>query len=98
MHIASGLVDQNTKLYMLSLGPEVLFTWSGSNVLLVTIDGEHVCQVANVAVCWALFDYYLGHSAISPSIREVAKGGWDRLTSDVLTVADSLPKPTSRRK
>jgi hypothetical protein len=48
----------------LASGTELTFTWSG-NALRVTIGGREAGQIENAALCWALFDVYLGPSPIS---------------------------------
>lgn len=49
----------------LSNGTEVLFSWAG-NTLKGTISGQPVGEIENAALCWALFDVYLGDKPISP--------------------------------
>jgi hypothetical protein len=47
-------------------GSELLFTWAPGNKLLVSIGGRPVGEIENRALCWALFDVYLGPTPISP--------------------------------
>jgi chalcone isomerase-like protein len=46
-------------------GTELLFTWAPGNKLLVSIGGRQVGEIGNRALCWALFDVYLGARPIS---------------------------------
>jgi hypothetical protein len=50
----------------LSKGTELLFTWAPGNKLVASIGGRRVGEIENAALCWALFDVYLGSSPISP--------------------------------
>jgi hypothetical protein len=50
----------------LRTGTELLFTWAPGDKLLVSIGGRQVGQIDNPALCWALFDVYLGPKPISP--------------------------------
>jgi chalcone isomerase-like protein len=47
-------------------GTELLFTWAPGDKLLVSIGGRQVGEIENRALCWALFDVYLGPKPISP--------------------------------
>ena len=47
-------------------GSELLFTWAPGDKLLVSIGGRQVGEIENRALCWALFDVYLGTRPISP--------------------------------
>ena len=47
-------------------GSELLFTWAPGSKLLVSIGGRQVGEIENRALCWALFDVYLGAKPISP--------------------------------
>ncbi|MDQ3949044.1 MAG: chalcone isomerase family protein [Gemmatimonadota bacterium] len=47
-------------------GSELLFTWAPGDKLLVSIGGRQVGEIENRALCWALFDVYLGPKPISP--------------------------------
>lgn len=44
----------------------LLFTWGPGDKLLVSIGGRQVGEIENRALCWALFDVYLGAKPISP--------------------------------
>jgi chalcone isomerase-like protein len=46
-------------------GTELLFTWAPGDKLLVSIGGRQVGAIENRALCWALFDVYLGPKPIS---------------------------------
>jgi hypothetical protein len=46
-------------------GTELLFTWAPGDKLLVWIGGRQVGEIENRALCWALFDVYLGAKPIS---------------------------------
>lgn len=46
-------------------GTELLFTWAPGDKLLVAIGGQQVGEIENRALCWALFDVYLGPTPIS---------------------------------
>jgi hypothetical protein len=50
-------------------GSELLFTWAPGDKLLVSIGGRQVGEIENRALCWALFDVYLGPKPISPEGR-----------------------------
>jgi hypothetical protein len=47
-------------------GTELLFTWAPGDRLLVSIGGRPAGEIGNRALCWALFDVYLGAKPISP--------------------------------
>lgn len=49
----------------LAKGTELLFSWAG-NTLGASIGGQPVGEIENAALCWALFDVYLGAKPISP--------------------------------
>ncbi|HXM39037.1 MAG TPA: chalcone isomerase family protein [Gemmatimonadales bacterium] len=49
----------------LSSGTELLFTWAPGNKLVASIGGRRVGEIENAALCWALFDVYLGSNPIS---------------------------------
>jgi hypothetical protein len=51
-------------------GSELLFTWAPGDKLLVSIGGRQVGEIENRALCWALFDVYLGPKPISPEGRK----------------------------
>lgn len=51
----------------LSSGTELVFTWAPGNKLVASIGGRRVGEIENAALCWALFDVYLGHEPISPA-------------------------------
>jgi chalcone isomerase-like protein len=53
-------------------GAELLFTWAPGNRLLVSIGGRQVGEIENRALCWALFDVYLGAKPISPEGKRTA--------------------------
>jgi len=44
---------------------EVLFSWAAGDTLRVSIGGRQVGEIDNAALCWALFDVYLGEKPIS---------------------------------
>jgi hypothetical protein len=50
----------------LSSGTELLFIWAPGNRLVASIGGRQVGEIDNAALCWALFDVYLGPEPISP--------------------------------
>lgn len=50
----------------LSSGTELLFTWAPGNRLVASIGGRPAGEIENAALCWALFDVYLGSDPISP--------------------------------
>jgi len=49
----------------LAKGTELLFSWAG-NTLRTSIGGQPAGEIENAALCWALFDVYLGAKPISP--------------------------------
>ena len=49
----------------LASGTELLFSWAPGNTLRVSIGGRQVGEIENAALCWALFDVYLGEKPIS---------------------------------
>ena len=49
----------------LASGTELLFAWAPGNTLRVSIGGRQVGEIENVALCWALYDVYLGEKPIS---------------------------------
>ncbi len=49
----------------LASGTELLFSWERGNTLGVSIGGRPVGEIENAALCWALFDEYLGKKPIS---------------------------------
>jgi Chalcone isomerase-like len=49
----------------LASGTELLFSWAPGNALRVSIGGRPVGEIENAALCWALFDVYLGEKPIS---------------------------------
>jgi hypothetical protein len=55
-------------------GTELLFTWAPGNKLLVSIGGRQVGEIENRALCWALFDVYLGPKPISPEGKKSVVG------------------------
>jgi hypothetical protein len=56
----------------LASGTELLFAWAPGNKLLVSIGGRPAGEIENAALCWALFDVYLGPEPISPDGRKTA--------------------------
>ncbi|MGH9782550.1 MAG: chalcone isomerase family protein, partial [Terriglobia bacterium] len=44
---------------------ELLFTWAPGDKLVASIGGRQVGEIENAALCWALFDVYLGDKPIS---------------------------------
>ena len=50
----------------LASGTELLFTWAPGNKLVASIGGRRAGEIDNAALCWALFDVYLGSDPISP--------------------------------
>lgn len=50
----------------LTSGTELLFTWAPGNKLVASIGGKQVGEIENAALCWALFDVYLGPNPIAP--------------------------------
>jgi hypothetical protein len=50
----------------LNNGTELLFTWARGDKLVVSIGGRQLGEIENRALCWALFDVYLGAKPISP--------------------------------
>jgi len=67
----------------LASGTELLFTWAPGDRLMASIGGRPVGEIENAALCWALFDVYLGSDPISPEgkktviarLPEVLQGG-----------------------
>jgi hypothetical protein len=49
----------------LKSGTELVFSWATPGTLHVFIGGQHAGQIENEALCWALFDVYLGDKPIS---------------------------------
>lgn len=49
----------------LASGTELLFSWGRGDTLGVSIGGRAVGEIENAALCWALFDVYLGQKPIS---------------------------------
>jgi len=49
----------------LASGTELLFSWAPGNILRASIGGRQVGEIDNAALCWALFDVYLGDKPIS---------------------------------
>ena len=49
----------------LANGTELLFSWAPGDTLHVSIGGRQVGEIGNAALCWALFDVYLGQKPIS---------------------------------
>lgn len=45
-------------------GDEVIFTWLPGGKLETTVKGKHRPQIVSSALCWALFDIYLGPKPI----------------------------------
>ena len=46
-------------------GTELLFSWAPGSTLRVSIGGRQVGEIESAALCWALFDVYLGEKPIS---------------------------------
>jgi hypothetical protein len=55
-------------------GTELLFTWAPGDKLLVSIGGRQVGEIESRALCWALFDVYLGPKPISPEGKKTVVG------------------------
>ena len=55
-------------------GTELLFTWAPGDKLLVSIGGRQLGEIENRALCWALFDVYLGPKPISPEGKKTVVG------------------------
>ena len=51
----------------LTSGTELVFAWATPSTLHVSIGGQKAGEIDNQALCWALFDVYLGGKPISPS-------------------------------
>ena len=49
----------------LASGTELLFSWAPGSTLRVSIGGRQVGEIESAALCWALFDVYLGEKPIS---------------------------------
>ncbi|MBI1966598.1 MAG: chalcone isomerase family protein [Gemmatimonadetes bacterium] len=58
----------------LASGTELLFAWTPGNKLVVSIGGRQVGEIENAALCWALFDVYLGPTPISPDGKKTVVG------------------------
>ena len=50
----------------LTVGSELIFSWLPGGKLVTTIQGKTEGEIASPALCWALFDVYLGADPISP--------------------------------
>jgi hypothetical protein len=48
----------------------LVFSWLPGGRLLTSIDGKKLPEIKNVALCWALFDVYLGEDPISDNGKE----------------------------
>lgn len=48
----------------------LVFTWLPGGRLLTSIDGKQMPEIKNAALCWALFDVYLGEDPISENGKE----------------------------
>jgi hypothetical protein len=59
-------------LERLTQGAELVFTCTPDGTLHSTVSGEHKPAIESRALCWALFDVYLGRSPISPSGKRSA--------------------------
>jgi hypothetical protein len=46
-------------------GSELVFTWLPGGTLKSTIEGKPAADIQSPALCWALFDVYLGKDPIS---------------------------------
>lgn len=53
-------------LSKLTKGSELVFSWVPGGKLVTTIQGKTEGEIASPALCWALFDVYLGADPISP--------------------------------
>jgi hypothetical protein len=56
----------------LTEGAVLVFTCTGDGTLHSRVTGERRAPIANRALCWALFDVYLGRNPISPSGKRTA--------------------------
>jgi len=54
----------------LTTGVELVFTCTPDGQLHSTVAGEHKGQISSRALCWALFDVYLGRTPIMPDGRK----------------------------
>ena len=58
----------------LTEGVELIFTCTPDGTLHTSVAGDHKAPIANKALCWALFDVYLGRTPITPEGRISAIG------------------------
>lgn len=58
----------------MSDGTELLFAWAPGHKLVVTLGGRAAGEIENQALCWALFDVYLGPNPISPDGKKTVVG------------------------
>jgi len=58
----------------LTEGVELIFTCTPDGTLHTSVAGEHKAPIASRALCWALFDVYLGRTPITPDGRKSAIG------------------------
>jgi hypothetical protein len=56
----------------LTEGTELVFTCTPDGQLHSNVAGERKGQITSRALCWALFDVYLGRTPISPDGRKTA--------------------------
>ena len=56
----------------LTSGTELLFTCAADGTMHVSVGGERKAPISSRALCWALFDVYLGATPISPSGKRTA--------------------------
>jgi len=54
----------------LTEGVELIFTCTPDGTLHSSVAGERKAPIANKALCWALFDVYLGRTPITPDGRK----------------------------
>jgi len=62
-----------------SRGMEIVFSCDNGGVLNTTVNGESRPQIQSPALCWALFDVYLGDKPVSVSGRRNLVGGFPAL-------------------
>lgn len=65
-----------------SRGMEIMFSCGAGGVLNTTVNGESRPQIQSSALCWALFDVYLGDKAVSLDGRRNLISGFPALLAD----------------
>lgn len=63
------------KKKLLKEGCEILFRWSGSGTLDVYMDSKFYGRIESPALCWSIWDMFLGSKTVTPHLKSQVAAG-----------------------